>query len=69
MAKRDPLTLWRRKAARDKTKAELSEIYRAAPMGEEGPRELAAIDELCQRAVDRPVLQDGGCSSSTSAAR
>lgn len=51
MAKRDPLTLWRRQSARDRTKAELSETYRATEPGQETPAALDAMDELARRAV------------------
>lgn len=51
MAKRDPLTLWRRKAERDRTKAEFSATYRATEPGQEAPEALEAMDELARRAV------------------
>lgn len=51
MTKRDPLTLWRRKAERERAKA-LSATYRADPPGREGPEALEAMDELARMAKD-----------------
>ncbi len=53
MGKKDPLTLWRQKAARDARKAELSATYRATKPGKETPDAIAAMDELARMAVRR----------------